>query len=101
MAWSPSKIRRAGFLSCSLFVDGRLARTLWLWLMFITNILSLYFMVSWFPTLATAAGVDISSALIAASLIPIGSICGTLTLPALARAPRPPHGPGLGFVGRG
>src|SRR5258708_29121688 len=53
--------------------------------MFITNILSLYFMVSWFLTLATAAAVDISSALIAASLIQIGSICGTLTLAALAR----------------
>ena len=77
--------RAQGFPVAQLFADGRTPRTVWLWLMFVTNILSLYFMISWFPTLATAAGIDISSALIAASLIQVGSIFGTLTLAALAR----------------
>jgi AAHS family 4-hydroxybenzoate transporter-like MFS transporter len=74
-----------GFPIAQLFADGRTSRTLWLWLMFVTNILSLYFMISWFPTLATTAGVDVGSALVAASLIQVGSIFGTLTLAALAR----------------
>jgi AAHS family 4-hydroxybenzoate transporter-like MFS transporter len=74
-----------GFPVAQLFAGGRTPRTLWLWLMFVTNILSLYFMISWFPTLATTAGVDVSSALVAASLIQVGSIFGTLTLAALAR----------------
>ncbi|MBR0836906.1 MFS transporter [Bradyrhizobium manausense] len=74
-----------GFPVTQLFAGGRTPRTLWLWLMFVTNILSLYFMISWFPTLATTAGVDVSSALVAASLIQVGSIVGTLTLAALAR----------------
>lgn len=74
-----------GFPVAQLFAGNRTPRTLWLWLMFVTNILSLYFMISWFPTLATAAGIDVSSALVAASLIQIGSILGTLVLAALAR----------------
>ncbi len=74
-----------GFPIAQLFAGARAPRTLWLWLMFVTNILSLYFMISWFPTLATTAGVDVSSALVAASLIQVGSIFGTLTLAALAR----------------
>jgi len=73
-----------GFPVALLFAGGRTPRTLLLWLMFMANILSLYFMISWFPTLATTAGVDVSSALVAASLIQVGSILGTLTLAALA-----------------
>ncbi len=45
-----------GFPIAQLFAGARAPRTLWLWLMFVTNILSLYFMISWFPTLATTAG---------------------------------------------
>jgi MFS transporter, AAHS family, 4-hydroxybenzoate transporter len=77
--------KAAGFPVGQLFADGRTQRTLWLWLMFVTNILSLYFMTSWFPTLATTSGIDVGSALVAASLIQIGSIFGTLTLAVLAR----------------
>jgi MFS transporter, AAHS family, 4-hydroxybenzoate transporter len=65
--------REAGFPVARLFTEGRATRTLVLWVMFFTNILSLYFMVSWFPTLANGAGLD------------VGSIASTLSLAALSR----------------
>jgi AAHS family 4-hydroxybenzoate transporter-like MFS transporter len=77
--------RSKGFPVTQLFAEGRTAQTLVLWLMFITNILSLYFMVSWFPTLAHAAGVELSSAVVASSLIHVGSVTGTLSLAILVR----------------
>jgi AAHS family 4-hydroxybenzoate transporter-like MFS transporter len=77
--------RAKGFPVSQLFAEGRTGRTLVLWLMFFGNILSLYFMVSWFPTLTHAAGVPIESAVIASALIQAGSIAGTFTLAGLVR----------------
>ncbi|MEW6643826.1 MAG: MFS transporter [Pseudomonadota bacterium] len=77
--------REAGFPVKRLFAEGRTPRTIMLWIMFFTNILSLYFMVSWFPTLAHASGLELSDALRAAAMIQVGSIAGTLSLALLVR----------------
>ena len=77
--------REAGFPVKRLFAEGRTSRTIVLWLMFFTNILALYFMVSWLPTLANSSGLQLSDAVRAAALSHVGSIVGTLSLAALVR----------------
>ncbi len=77
--------RNAGFPIGRLFAEGRTCRTVVLWLMFFTNILALYFMVSWLPTLAHSSGLQLADAVRAAALSHVGSIVGTLSLAALVR----------------
>src|SRR5262249_17099616 len=77
--------REAGFPVKRLFVEGRTPRTIVLWIMLFTNILPLSFMVSWFPPLAHASGLELSDAVRAAATIQVGSILGTLSLTALVR----------------
>jgi AAHS family 4-hydroxybenzoate transporter-like MFS transporter len=91
--------REAGFPVKRLFVEGRTPRTIVLWIMFFTNILSLYFMVSWFPTLAHASGLELSDAVRAAATIQVGSILGTLSLAALVRRVDTFTVMSLGFLG--
>lgn len=74
-----------GFPIGQLFVNRRAPRTLVLWLMFFANIMSLYFMVSWFPTLANGLGVELSKAVLSSALIQVGSILGTLSLAGLVQ----------------
>jgi MFS transporter, AAHS family, 4-hydroxybenzoate transporter len=81
-----------------LFAEGRAARTLLLWLMFFCNILSLYFMTSWFPTLVHSAGVPLRQSVLISTLIQVGSIAGTVLL-ALVVARRPVFPTlGIGFL---
>jgi AAHS family 4-hydroxybenzoate transporter-like MFS transporter len=74
-----------GFPVGMLFQEGRALRTIVVWIMFLANIISLYFMISWFPTLIHGLGVPLQNAVIASSLIQIGSILGTITLASLVR----------------
>jgi MFS transporter, AAHS family, 4-hydroxybenzoate transporter len=74
-----------GFPVGMLFQEGRALRTIVVWIMFFANIISLYFMISWFPTLINGLGVPLNDAVIASSLIQIGSILGTVTLATLVR----------------
>ena len=74
-----------GFPVGLLFQEGRALRTVVVWIMFFANIISLYFMISWFPTLINGLGVPLNDAVIASSLIQIGSILGTITLATLVR----------------
>jgi MFS transporter, AAHS family, 4-hydroxybenzoate transporter len=59
----------------------------------------LYFMVSWFPTLAHASGLELSDAVRAAATIQVGSILGTLSLAALVRRVDTFTVMSLGFLG--
>ncbi|MBV9811123.1 MAG: MFS transporter [Acetobacteraceae bacterium] len=63
-----------------LFTDGRAPRTVLLWLMFFANILALYFMTSWLPTLVNAAGVGVRTSVVISTTVQIGSIAGTILL---------------------
>jgi AAHS family 4-hydroxybenzoate transporter-like MFS transporter len=88
-----------GFPVGHLFTHGRAARTLLLWLMFFANITSLYFMVSWFPTLANAAGIELNKAVLASAVIQVGSIVGTLSLAGFAKRFNAFTILGVGFAG--
>jgi MFS transporter, AAHS family, 4-hydroxybenzoate transporter len=69
-----------GFPLRNLFQQGMAMRTLTLWVMFFSNILSLYFLVAWFPTLIHALGISLQKAVLSSALIQVGSIVGTLLL---------------------
>ena len=47
-----------GFLLPQLFTHGRLLPTLLLWVMFFMNMLDIYFLNSWLPTLTHGVGLD-------------------------------------------
>lgn len=69
-----------GFPVKLLFRDGRAVVTLLFWVMFFVNLLELYFLANWLPTVAHNAGLSEQQALVATGLIHIGGIFGTLVL---------------------
>ncbi len=69
-----------GFPVKLLFSDGRAVVTVLFWVMFFVNLLELYFLANWLPTVARNAGLSVQQALVATGLIHIGGIFGTLTL---------------------
>ncbi|WP_175690547.1 MFS transporter [Burkholderia anthina] len=75
----------SGFPVGRLFKEGRTSRTLVLWVMFFANILSLYFMVSWLPTIAHTSGIALADAVRAAAVMQVGSVLGTFSLAVLVR----------------
>ena len=69
----------------NLFAEGRAVKTMLLWLMFFSNLVALYFLINWFPTLMASAGLSLRQAVVASALIQIGSLIGTLTLAIVVR----------------
>jgi AAHS family 4-hydroxybenzoate transporter-like MFS transporter len=65
-----------GFPVKLLFCDGRAVVTLLFWVMFFVNLLELYFLANWLPTLVHNAGLSEQQALVATGLIHIGGIVG-------------------------
>ncbi len=64
----------------TLFTESRTMGTLMLWLIFFTNLLMFYFMISWLPTVLTEAGLPIHLAIITAILLNAGAIFGGVVL---------------------
>jgi MFS transporter, AAHS family, 4-hydroxybenzoate transporter len=61
-----------------LFGPGRTGRTLLLWVVFFMNLLLLYFLVNWLPSLLRQAGVALDKAIISTALLNLGGIVGAL-----------------------
>ena len=59
-----------------LFRPGRLSVTLLLWTVFFMNLIELYGVQQWLPTLIHQSGVDVSSAVSAGAVLQIGAILG-------------------------
>ncbi len=70
----------AGFAVRHLFRDARAAGTVLLWIMFFMNLLNLYFLANWLPTVINNAGLSVKLAMIITSLLQIGGIFGVLSL---------------------
>lgn len=66
-----------------LFGRNRTARTLLLWLVFFMNLLLLYFLVNWLPSLLRQAGIPLEKAIISTALLNLGGIAGALTFARL------------------
>jgi AAHS family 4-hydroxybenzoate transporter-like MFS transporter len=69
---------RPGMSVKYLFTEGRTAGTILLWVPFFMNLLILYFIVSWLPSLLRQVNMPISAGVAAVSIFSLGSIIGSL-----------------------
>jgi AAHS family 4-hydroxybenzoate transporter-like MFS transporter len=69
-----------GFPVSHLLSEGRATRTILLWITFFMNLLMLYFLASWLPSVLRQAGIPIERAIISTVLLNLGGIFGALVL---------------------
>jgi AAHS family 4-hydroxybenzoate transporter-like MFS transporter len=68
----------------SLFTHGRAAGTFLLWITLFLSLLMTYFLINWIPIIARRGGLGIESAIIAVSMLNLGSIVGCVVIGWLA-----------------
>jgi AAHS family 4-hydroxybenzoate transporter-like MFS transporter len=78
--------RHAGVPVKHLFTEGRAAGTALLWIPFFMNLLILYFILSWLPSLLRQAGMPVSAGITAVLAFSIGGIIGTILQGPLMKA---------------
>lgn len=69
-----------GFNPVYLFRDGLALITPLLWLLFALNLMGFFFLLSWMPTLLTAAELPVTTAALAGALLQVGGTVGALVL---------------------
>ncbi len=76
--------REKGVPLVKLFQEGRAAGTILIWTVYFMNLLNLYFLSSWLPTVVTplvrAAGVSSSYALLVGTTLQFGGVIGAVVL---------------------
>jgi AAHS family 4-hydroxybenzoate transporter-like MFS transporter len=82
VVWLPDSKRppAAGNPVTQLFTDGRGVATLLIWAIYFANLLNLYFLNSWLPTIISDAGIPVSTAIRLTALFQVGGIGGALML---------------------
>jgi MFS transporter, AAHS family, 4-hydroxybenzoate transporter len=70
----------AGFIVSELFTNGRATTTALIWVIYFMNLLNLYFLNSWLPTIISDAGIPVETAIRLTSLFQIGGIAGAIVL---------------------
>ena len=75
---APAPDRHTGSTVTHLFTEGRTGGTLLLWVPFFMNLLILYFILSWLPSLLRQAGMPVSAGITAVFAFSIGGITGTI-----------------------
>jgi AAHS family 4-hydroxybenzoate transporter-like MFS transporter len=63
-----------------LFTEGRAPVTALIWVVYFMNLLNLYFLNSWLPTIISDAGIPVRTAVLLTSLFQIGGIGGAIAL---------------------
>jgi AAHS family 4-hydroxybenzoate transporter-like MFS transporter len=78
---SPGQDEQSGdtFIS-QLFTHGRALGTALIWVVYFMNLLNLYFLNSWLPTIINDAGIEVETAIRLTSLFQIGGIAGAVIL---------------------
>jgi AAHS family 4-hydroxybenzoate transporter-like MFS transporter len=71
---------REGVPAVHLFREGRGAVTILLWVVNFMNLLNLYFLASWLPTVVRDAGHSVSTAVLAGTILQVGGTIGTVGL---------------------
>jgi AAHS family 4-hydroxybenzoate transporter-like MFS transporter len=74
------KDRRASLPVAELFTHGRAAMTMLLWLAFFMNLLVMYFLVNWLPSLLRGAGLSLMVAILSSTLLNLGGAAGAIVL---------------------
>jgi AAHS family 4-hydroxybenzoate transporter-like MFS transporter len=69
-----------GFTVKHLFTEGRASATLLFWVMFFMNLLDIYFLAAWLPTVINNAGLSIELAVITSTMLQVGGTIGVLVL---------------------
>jgi MFS transporter, AAHS family, 4-hydroxybenzoate transporter len=72
--------RLRGFIVKQLFTGNRGTVTLLLWITFFTNLLALFFLLSWLPTLMHDSGITVQAAILVTTLAQIGNAIGGVVL---------------------
>ena len=67
-----------GFAVTHLFRESRALSTVLIWIMFFMNLLNLYFLANWLPTVINNAGISMSKSAAITSLLQIGGTIGVL-----------------------
>jgi len=68
------------FIVSELFTSGRAITTTLIWVIYFMNLLNLYFLNSWLPTIINDAGIPVATAIRLTSLFQIGGIAGAIVL---------------------
>ena len=68
------------FVVTELFTNGRAMATVLIWVIYFMNLLNLYFLNSWLPTIISDAGIPVATAIRLTSLFQIGGIAGAIVL---------------------
>jgi AAHS family 4-hydroxybenzoate transporter-like MFS transporter len=68
------------FVVKQLFMEGRTVATLLIWTVYFMNLLNLFFLNSWLPTIISDAGIPVGTAIQLTSLFQFGGIAGALVL---------------------
>jgi AAHS family 4-hydroxybenzoate transporter-like MFS transporter len=71
---------RTGVPIIQLFAEGRAAGTALLWIVMFMNLLNLYFLSTWLPTIAREAGLSTSVAVLVGTTFQIGGAVGAFVL---------------------
>jgi len=69
-----------GFSVFQLFREGRATVTALLWVAFFMNLLVMYFLVNWLPTLLKGAGLPLSLAILSTATLNLGGVIGAIVL---------------------
>lgn len=72
--------RRDGVPFLQLFQEGRAATTLLLWVINFLNLLNVFLLASWLPTVVRAAGYSTSTAVLVGTTLQVGALIGTVVL---------------------
>lgn len=75
--------KEKGFPVVLLFKEGRAPITLLIWLMFFANLMALFFMNAWLPTVLNNAGMKAYAAIIIGSVSHFGGIAGGIAIAPL------------------
>jgi AAHS family 4-hydroxybenzoate transporter-like MFS transporter len=70
----------AGFVVARLFTDRRALVTLLIWVIYFTNLLDLYFLNSWLPTIMSDSGIRIETSIRVTALFQVGGCIGAILL---------------------
>ncbi len=90
-AYYVEETRRKGVPWVHLFYEGRGVGTIFLWVINFMNLLNLYFLASWLPTVANQAGYGVGTSVLVGTMEQLAGMIGGLTLGFLVQR--------FGFVG--
>jgi len=77
---SDGTARRQRFPVLELFAEGRARRTSLVWVAFFMNLLVMYFLTNWLPSLLRLSGMPLSTAIWSTALLNLGGAAGGLVL---------------------